>query len=266
MPFDNPPAVFPRRTGGDGEDALTLFWIEYVPGGLPGLSTIILLTFTLLGLALVPGRFGNGCWALLAWFAGVSFWILALPEPQSPAGNPWIALVLGQAPWILLAADLVFSGKAARLVRTTPLRDFLEWSVYRLMGTHYAFAIFGASVPPQFGLESAFGESFTAVGALVLWLAYRPGQRWFTMALLFWNAYGLSSAMALNIRLVLSQPLDFLDALPRDIARYSFGFPQAWMSLFWLPISIGIHLCVFYKLYAERVLEPISSDSGETTP
>jgi hypothetical protein len=51
---------YPKRLGQkfeNGEAVLTLFWIEYVPGGLPGLSHIILLTFTLLGLALVlcPG-------------------------------------------------------------------------------------------------------------------------------------------------------------------------------------------------------------------
>jgi hypothetical protein len=257
---------YPKRLGQkfeNGEAVLTLFWIEYVPGGLPGLSHIILLTFTLLGLALVPGRLGNGCWALLAWFAGISFWVLAMPATLSPLENPWIFLAFGQLPLVFFVLDLAFSGKATLAIRQTPLRDFLEWSVYRLMGTHYAFALFGASIPPQFGLETAFGESFTAMGALVLWLAYKPGQRWFTMAILFWNAYGLSSAMAINIRLIMAQPLSFLDSMPRDISRYSTEFPQVWMTLFWLPISIGIHLTIFYKLYAERALEQGSSDTGD---
>jgi len=100
-------------------------------------------------------------------------------------------------------------------------------------------------------VPNATGELLTAVVGLILLSFYHPDKSWFRLLLLFWNAYGLTSALGASIRRILANPESPWRIFPSDGFHTLMGLPQAWEGFFWAPISIAIHVMVFYKMYAE---------------
>jgi hypothetical protein len=103
-----------------------------------------------------------------------------------------------------------------------------------------------------FALEAGFSEIITGLGALGLYLLYRPERGWYRTLLIFWNTYGLTSAVVTAWRVLMSNPDIPHARYSREVFQYMTDYPQNWVYCFWLPMSIGMHAAVFYKMYHER--------------
>ncbi len=210
----------------------------------------LIYAFSLAGFFAVPATFGRWRWFFPGWFAALNLFLLFAPASFHPRDNPVTYLALVHLPWILFCLSLAAGRFREEMIRT-PLRSFLPWTAFRFTGAAYMLAGVAGDLPPRFGAEMAAGEVLTALGAVALWAAYRPDDFWYRGLLLFWNAYGLTAALASGVRMALANPeLPFL-RLPGSIHLYFMGFPQAWLPFFWAPLSIAVHMAVFFKLYLE---------------
>jgi hypothetical protein len=225
--------------------------LEALPGRGLWLADAWISLFSLLGFLLAPGSLGKALWILPLWFGALNLWLLLAPVPLHPGQNPAVALALIHFPWVAFCVRLA-RGKAGDLIAAVPLQAMLLWSVYRFAGLQSLLALRVGELPVAFAVETASGEMMTGLGALSLWVLYGQSHRgWFRALLLFWNAYGLTAALALALRMALANPdLPFLRLSP-DIHRHFTAMPQSWMAFFWLPLAIALHVSVFYKLYLE---------------
>jgi hypothetical protein len=222
-----------------------------LPGTGSWLGDGVVYFFSLLGFFLAPAALGRGIWLLPLWFAGLNLFLLLTPVPFHPGQNPMVFLALAHLPWIAFCLDLAGRGKAAAVLEFVPMQALLLWSAFRLMGVHCILALPTGELPPAFAFETAAGEAITALGALVLWAGHRSQSAWYRGLLLFWNAYGLTSALAIFFRMTLANPDLPLLRLSPDIHRHLTSLPQSWGPFFWVPIGICIHVAVFFKLYLE---------------
>ena len=213
---------------------------------------LVLFVFSLLGFVLLPAHFGRKIWLLVLWFIGFNAVFLLARAGYVDWQSPYVFSALGQAPWILVALDLLFGGKLSGLLRKVPMREILLWQITRLMGIHYEAAIFGGYAPRGFALEAGFSEVITGLGAVFLFLVYRPDRGWYRTLLIFWNTYGITSALVTSYRVLLSNPDMPYARYSREIFLFMTDYPQNWVYCFWLPLSIGMHAASFYKLYKER--------------
>ena len=215
---------------------------------------LVLYVFSLLGFVLLPAHFGRKIWVMVGWFIGVNTLFLLSRAGYLDWQSPWLFSALGHVPWILFVLDLLFHGRLSDKVAAIPVREILLWQITRLMGIHYVLAIYGGYAPRGFALEAGFSEIITGLGALALWALYRPERGWYRTMLIFWNTYGLTSAIVTGYRVFLSNPDVPYAKYSREIFQYMTDYPQNWVYCFWLPISVGMHAAVFYKIYRERIL------------
>lgn len=215
---------------------------------------LVLYLFSLIGFMLLPAHFGRKIWLLVGWFVGVNILFILSRAGYLDWQSPWLFSALGQVPWILFVLDLLFHGRLSDKVASIPMRELLLWQVTRLMGLHYVFAIYGGYAPRSFALEAGFSEIITGLGALALWALHRPDRGWYRTMLIFWNTYGLTSAMVTGYRVFLSNPDVPFAKYSREIFQYMTDYPQNWVYCYWLPVSIGMHAAIFYKMYRERNL------------
>jgi hypothetical protein len=220
----------------------------------------VLFAFSLLGLFLVPAALGRAVWGIAAAFAALGLFLLYAPSAFHPHFNPWTALLLSQAPWILLVLDLLGRGKISLLLGPVPVRALLAFSFFRFMGLRYVLSAVTGALPAEFAVGAAAGEFFAALGALILWATYRPlTSLWYRGALVFWNTYALLTSLGLNFRVLRADPrLDFPGALPsRELHAYFTGWPNALDAFFWIPLAIGVHAAIFYKIFQEGRSAPL---------
>jgi hypothetical protein len=236
--------------GARGESLEWLGDIEWADKAVPDAAIYV---FSLLGFALFPAHLGRKVWALVAWFVAVNV-AVTLGHWWEPLDwqRPWLFAALGQLPWILFVLDLLFRDRLSGPVAAIPMNELLLWHAARLMGVHFIVGIYGGYAPQGFSLEAGFSEIITALGALLLWLIYSPDRGWFRTLLIFWNTYGLTSALVTDYRIFLSNPNLGFARYSREIFQYMTGYPQSWMYCFWLPIAIGMHAAIFYKMYVDR--------------
>lgn len=213
---------------------------------------LVLYLFSLLGFFLLPAHFGRKVWILVAWFVGVNGLFLLARAGYLDWQSPYVFSALGQIPWILFVLDLLFRGRLSVRLARIPMREIVLWQVTRLMGIHYVLAIFGGYAPKVFALEAGFSEIITGLGALGLYLLYRPERGWYRTLLIFWNTYGLTSAVVTAWRVLMSNPDIPHARYSREVFQYMTDYPQNWVYCFWLPMSIGMHAAVFFKMYHER--------------
>ncbi len=215
------------------------------------LTRWILYVFSILGFFLIPSALGRWTWVVPGGFAGLNLFLFIAPEFLQPRQDVVIYLLLSQAPWILFCADLVFRGRIARVVEQVPVRSWIALPIFRFLGVGFFFMAYTGDLPPDFAIHFSFGELVTALGALLLWILFRPANLWYRSLLFFWNAYGLMAALMLSWVLLRSHP-GFSSGQPSfDIHGYFAGYPQVWIPLFWIPLSICAHASVFFKLYSE---------------
>ena len=210
-----------------------------------------LFAFSILGFLLAPRELGKWRWLLPACFVCLNLLLLLGPQALQPRFNPRVYLILSQAPWFLCLLDLVFRGRIYGIVTQVPLRSWILWPLFRLMGFGFVFAAYAGDLPPEFALKTALGDLLTASGALILWFFNRPQSLFYRGLLLFWNAYGLVTVLAASIAVLRVTPSSF------DTHTYFVEFPQAWMPLFWMPLGIIIHMVVFFRMFTEEEV-PIS--------
>jgi hypothetical protein len=213
---------------------------------------LVLYGFSILGFAFLPGRLGRWVWGLLAWFLVVNVLFLMNLWDAFEWHRPWLFAALGQLPWLLVILDLGFRGRLSIIAAAVPMRDFLLWHTTRIMGVHFILAIYGGYAPEEFGLEVGFSEALTGLGALALFFLYRPGRPWFRTLLIFWNTYGLTSAVAAQYRILFSNPELPFARYSREIFHYAGAYPQNWAYCFWFPLAISLHAALFYKMYLNR--------------
>lgn len=214
---------------------------------------LVIYAFSLLGFTFLPAHFGRKVWLLVAWFVGVNAFFLVARAGYLDWHSPYLFSALGQVPWILFVLDLLFSGQLARRLSAIPVREIVLWQTIRLMGLHYVVAFFGGYAPRGFALEAGFSELITGLGAIGLYAVYRPERGWYRTLLIFWNTYGLTSAVVTSYRVFLSNPDIPFNRYSREVFQYMTDYPQNWVYCFWLPLAIGMHAAVFYKLYKERL-------------
>ena len=243
--------------------------IDWVSKRLPDYTIYF---FSFLGFAFLPAYFGRKLWWLVLWFLLVNaafFWRGDFLNWRSPV----VFILLGQLPWLLFTADLLFGGRLSGKVAAVPMRQILLWQISRLMGLHFFLAIYGGYAPIEFALEIGFSEITTALGAILLFVIYSPDRKWFQILLIFWNTYGLTAALSAEYKIFLSNPRIPFAYYSREIFQYATSYPQSWMYCFWFPLAIGMHATIFYKLYLNRnsgaalsPAEKIGEDGHETTP
>lgn len=240
-------------------------WLENIDWADKLIPDLVLYVFSLLGFMFLPAHFGRKIWLLVLWFIGVNGLFLLARAGYLEWQSPWLFSALGQVPWILVVLDLLFRGAISRRLPAVPVRELVLWHVTRLMGLHYVFAIYGAYAPRGFALEAGFSEVLTGLGALALYLLHRPERGWYRTLLIFWNTYGLTSAVVTGYRVFLSNPDVPYARYSREIFQYMTDYPQIWVYCFWLPLSIGMHAALYYRLYAERFrreAEPAPATGG----
>lgn len=222
---------------------------------------LIVFLFSLIGFASLPTHLGRILWFIVFWFVGLNVLLFLggsawTQEDASLAWlhweNTWFFAALGQLPWLLFVLDLLFGGRLSGPVAAIPLRELLLWNVTRIMGLHYLLAIHGGYAPQEFAVEAGFSEILTGLVAALLWLVHFPDRGWYRTLLIFWNTYGLTSAMMTAWRVLFSNPEMPGPTYSREIFQYMTGYPQGWVYAFWLPIAIGMHAAVFYKMYVDR--------------
>ncbi|MDB5049322.1 MAG: hypothetical protein JWO30_2393 [Fibrobacteres bacterium] len=213
---------------------------------------LVLYLFSIGAFALMPAHFGRKVWILVAWFLFLNlaflmdFWDFLNWE------GPALFILLGQVPWILFVLDLLFKGRLSSKVAAVPMREILLWQVTRIMGIHFVIAIYGGYAPEEFALQVGFSEAVTGLGALALYVTYRPEKGWYRTLLIFWNTYGLTSVLSAEVKIFLSNPHLPFSHFSREIFQYMTSYPQNWVYCFWFPIAIGMHAAVFYKMYQTR--------------
>lgn len=223
---------------------------------------LVLYAFSLMGFFFLPGSFGRKVWILVGWFVGVNLLFLVSRAGYLDWQSPWLFSALGMVPWILFVLDLLFAGALSTRLKRIPMEELVLWQVTRLMGAHYVVAVLGGYAPRGFALEAGFSEVLTGVGALALWMTYSPGSGLYRTLLIFWNTYGLTSALVTGYRVFLSNPDVPYARYSREIFQYMTDYPQNWVYCYWLPLSIGMHAAVFYKIYKERPARPEPTPSG----
>ena len=216
-------------------------------------ADIILFAFSLLGLFLVPAGLGRAVWVFPAGLAGLGLYVLFAPASLHPHNNPWVHVLLSQGTWMLLVLDLVCRGNISRLLGNVSLRSLLAFVLFRFMGLRLVFSAISGDLNPAFAVEAATGEFFAALGALILWAFYRPANPWYRGILVFWNTYAIVAALALAFRILRSDGnLPFAAGYAsRETHAYFATWPNALDAYFWIPLSIGVHAAVFYKLMSE---------------
>jgi hypothetical protein len=229
-----------------------LEWLGDIPWADKLVPDLALFVFSLAGFASLPAHLGRLLWLLVAWFAALNVLFLAGAAAGFGWERPWLFAALGQAPWILLVLDLLFRGRLSGPVAAVPMREILLWNVTRVMGIHYILAVYGGYAPQEFAVEAGFSEIITGLSALVLWAFHRPDSGWYRTLLIFWNTYGLTSAVVTAWRTLLSNPQMPFSRYSREIFQYMTDYPQSWVYCFWLPLAISMHAAVFYKMYVER--------------
>jgi hypothetical protein len=223
---------------------------------------LVLYAFSLMGFVFLPAHFGRKIWLVVGWFVGINILFIAAKAGYLEWQSPWLFSALGMVPWILVVFDLIFDGQIGLRLRRVPMEELILWQVTRLMGIHYVVAILGNYAPRGFALEAGFSEVLTGVGALVLYISYTPGSGLYRTLLIFWNTYGLTSALVTGYRVFLSNPDVPFARYSREIFQYMTDYPQNWVYCFWLPLSIGMHAAVFHKIYKERPARPETAPSG----
>lgn len=223
---------------------------------LAGLSVpdLWFYAFALFGLLAVPAALGRFAWIFPAGLALLGLWLAVAPEALQPGRNVWLWLLLSQASWIALAADLVFRGRASAVLDAVPLRPLLYWSLFQMMGQRHLLAAASGQLSADFAAELAGGTFLTGVGAALLWWLYKPDRLWYRLLALFWNAQAFTAALMASARILQSHPgLPVPEgfALPEGagslFAHFS-AWPGALEALFWQPLAISLHAVIFHKL------------------
>jgi hypothetical protein len=229
-----------------------LEWLSDIDRADKLIPDLVLYVSSLLAFAFLPAHFGRKVWWLLAWFLFVNLaFLLDLWDSLNWEG-PALFILLGQLPWILVVADLLFKGRLSPKVEAIPMRELLLWQTTRLMGVHFALAIYGGYAPDEFGLQVGFSEVLTGLGALALYVTYKPDSSWYRTCLIFWNTYGLTSIMSTEYRIFMSNPHLPFARYSGEIFSYVTSYPQNWGYCFWFPLAIGMHAAVYYKMYQAR--------------
>ncbi len=208
--------------------------------------------FSFLAFAFLPKQLGKYIWWALAWFCLLNILLIM----QLPWLTPWTSTVIfflfSQLPWIVFLGSLRFPKSVTRKCIELPMRQILFWHITRLMGFHFAAALWGGYVHEEFGLGVGLSETLTGLGALILLAFYRPEQNFFRLLLLFWNTYGLTSVISALYKGFFSNPNLPMNMYSREIFRYICDFPQAWDYFFWFPMAVIFHLALFFKLYSGK--------------
>jgi hypothetical protein len=207
---------------------------------------------SLLAFIFMPTHFGRKIWWLVAWFLFLNFAFLLNLWDFLNWESPALFIGLGQLPWILLVADLLFHGRLSAKVIAIPMRELLLWQITRLMGVHFILAIYGGYAPDEFGAPVGLSEVLTGLGALFLYFKYRPDSSWYRTMLIFWNTYGLTSMLSIEYRIFMSNPHLPFSQYSTEIFHYVVSYPQSWAYCFWFPLAIGMHAAVYYKMYLAR--------------
>jgi hypothetical protein len=229
-----------------------LEWLSDIDRADKLVPDLVLYFFSILAFATLPAHFGRKVWLLVGWFLFINFaFLLDLWDFLNWQG-PAYFILLGQAPWILFVLDLLFKGRLSAKVLAVPMREILLWQITRIMGLNFVLAIYGGYAPDEFALQVGFSEVVTGLGAMALWIWYRPEKGWYRALLIFWNTYGLVSVLSAELKIFLSNPHMPFVHFSREIFQYLVSYPQNWIYCFWFPIAIGMHAAVFYKMYQAR--------------
>jgi hypothetical protein len=216
---------------------------------------------------LVPAAFGRAAWLFPAWFGVLGLYLLVAPAALHPAINPWIWLLLSQGPWVALIPDLFAHGRAAIVLDSVPLRSLLAWSLLHLLAARHVWSAFTGELPPEFALEIASGETLTAIGGILLWLFCRPASLWFRFFALFWNAQALVGSLMWSLRLLRAHPGWTHWGNPEpDLYGFFRTGTGALEAFFWIPLAVGLHAALFYKLLRRGTEVSGARNHGDVIP
>lgn len=220
--------------------------------GVLNLTDLWLFASCALGLWLVPAALGRAAGVVPGAIAILGLFLIAEPEMTSllqPSRSVAAWFLLSLMPFLLLLPDLFARGRAARVIDTIPLRALLAWALVHVMGMRHVLSALVGELEPGFALATASAAFFSALGAAILWLWYRPASRWFRVIALFWNIHALISTAELAVHLLLAHPgmpvLNRPD--PGTFAHFS-SWPGSLEALFWIPLLLCLHSAIFYKL------------------
>jgi len=227
-------------------------WFSEIDWSDKFIPDLIIYVLSFFCLALIPASFKKMIWVVLLWFVGINVLFFFNLVPAFNWRNPIVFIALGQAPWILVALDLIFKGRLSPKVETIPLQSMILWQTTRIMSIHFFLSLFGGLTPPTFSGPVALSEIVTGLGAIVLYFKFNPESNLYRTLLIFWNTYGLTSILSAEYRIFLSNPHHRFYRGDGDIFSYITSYPQSWCYCFWFPIAIGMHAALYYKLYQVR--------------
>jgi|GEM_PF-3873604 len=225
-----------------------------------------LFTFSVVGLLLVPAALGRLAGGVVAGFAVMGFLLIAepeLPPALQPSRSSAIWFLMTLVPALLLLPDLFARGRAARVLDGIPTRALIVWGVAHAVGVRHVLSALQGDLSPVYALGLASGEFFSALGAVALWVFYRPQARWFRVLALFWNAHALLGTAEFAWTLQTAHPaMPFLFRSAPETFGYFAAWPGNLEALFWTPLLLCLHAGLFYKLLRphEEPRSPVSSD------
>ena len=218
--------------------AIVLEWLHpYFP----------LYFFSILGLWLVPSSLGKKRWIFPLWFLFLNLYVYS---GLWSVHIPWLLLVPMQLSWVCMA--LWFAWKWQKGVLEINVSQWVGWSTFRLMVSFYLFVLYFYEWPNAFLLFATFSELLCGLAAPVVAFCYQK-QWWLHRFLLgLWSVFGMYSAWNLNAGLVRIFWNQQHDISVQSIANYWTHFPEVWVVGFWIPLTLVIHLVVFWIYVKDR--------------
>ncbi|MFC1586131.1 hypothetical protein ACFL5V_11325 [Fibrobacterota bacterium] len=214
------------------------------------LSHSLIYLFTFIGLAMTPPSLKILRWIFPSWFLIVNLLLFSGIRDYHFFGFPVFNPLITQLPWILVTAYIITASRQ-KMVRIDS-GEWTLWCSYRLMGIHYFPLLFAFLLPQEFALRMGVMETLVGLGALLLYLLQKKNWSITWYIFVFWNALGLISAWRANTSLQVYTLTGPSGAGQREIVNYFNLFPEIWQASFWAPLSIGIHLILFYDIWTKR--------------
>jgi hypothetical protein len=212
---------------------------------------LILYICSFIGLAAVPKSLKGFKWVFPVWFLGsnaflfTGFWKLHI------FGSPLIFVLLTQAPWVFITPYIILAAQKGLI--KIQVHEWVTWSVFRCLGVHY-FLLFNAGMLPRvFVLHYGFMETLIGVSALPVGILLSRGARSAQYIAIGWNALGFMSAWNLNYTLQSSLLNGAENTGQMEVISYFSQFPEIWITSFWVPLSLCIHITLFFVLLKNNV-------------
>ncbi len=221
---------------------------------LESVAYVPIYLFTYVGLLLTPLSLKKNKWLFLVWFFLVNVFMFTGLWKIHIAGMRLPLLAFSQLPAVGMLLYLLHYVHHKK-IEINP-RAWVRWSIFRLIGVYYLLILFSNELPLDFVAKAAFFEII--IGLWAVGLSFGKKNLFDSVWFVAWNTLGLVSSLVINFQI--RYWAYFGEELPQrfDLILHFNRFPEMWLSLYWVPLSICIHLVLFYCYLEHRIKGRVS--------